>query len=81
MNFGVMLKKYAWAHGLAEDLTEERLRPFIAEATGKNAVITEARLTKATTRFETLREQLGKRWKIDGYEGTPKKKKTKKPKK
>jgi hypothetical protein len=81
MNFGVMMKKYAWAHGLLEDLDIERLKPFIEEETGKAAVITEKRTTKATEAFEKLRGMIGKRWKIEGYEDGAAKKKKRKPKK
>lgn len=76
MNFGNMMKKYAYKHGLEEDLTDDRLRPFVEEETGKAAVITEARRLKATTRFDQLREMMQKRWKL--VEVPTKKKKAKK---
>lgn len=73
MNFGVIMKNYAWKHGLAEDLNRDRLMPFITEAGG--AQLSEKRFEKATARFEQLRAQMGKRWKIEGHDGTAKKKK------
>ncbi len=78
MNFGQITKQYAWAFGLAEDITEERFKTLL----GPGERVTEKRMEKASERFDQLRAQIGKRWKIDGYEGEPRKRSTKKkPKK
>lgn len=71
MNFGVIVKKYAYQHGLAEDLTEERLLPFMEGAQR----MTEARMTKASGRFDQLREMTQKRWKLVEVPAKKKKKK------
>lgn len=71
MNFGQMTKTYAWKFGLEADLTADRFATLL----GEGERMTDKRFEKATERFEQLREQIGKRWKIEGHDGVKKKKK------
>jgi hypothetical protein len=71
MNFGQMTKNYAWKFGLADDLTSERFATLL----GEGERMTDKRFEKATERFGQLREQIGKRWKIEGHDGKKKPKK------